>query len=107
MTPRALTSATTGTVHFMGVAGAGMISLAELFLRSGLSVTGCDLSPDQALRTLGPLGAEVMKGHDPAHVEGVSALVVTAAVPPDHPEILRARELGLPEGDLSTLETPS
>jgi UDP-N-acetylmuramate--alanine ligase len=80
----------------MGVSGAGMISLAELFLRSGLSVTGCDLVPEPARRTLAPLGGEVLEGHDPAHVEEASALVVTAAVPPDHPEILRARELGLP-----------
>jgi UDP-N-acetylmuramate--alanine ligase len=96
MTAQPLSSATTGTVHFMGVAGAGMISLAELFLRSGLSVTGCDLSPREAAQALTPLGARVLSGHDPEHVEDISALVVTAAVPSDHPEILRARELGVP-----------
>ena len=41
-----------GPVHFVGVAGAGMISLAELFARSGLSVTGCDVQPDPAARAL-------------------------------------------------------
>jgi UDP-N-acetylmuramate--alanine ligase len=85
-----------GPVHFMGIAGAGMISLAELLARSGFAVTGCDLQPDPAARALSSLGCEVFAGHDPAHVEGASALVFTAAVPGDHPEVLRARELGLP-----------
>ena len=85
-----------GLVHFMGVAGAGMISLAELFARSGLSVTGCDLQADPAARSLSSCGCEVFSGHDPIHVEDASALVITAAVSSDHPEIRRARELGIP-----------
>ena len=32
-----------GPIHLMGVGGAGMEPLAELLLRSGGSVTGCDL----------------------------------------------------------------
>lgn len=85
-----------GTVHFMGAAGAGMISLAELFARSGIQVTGCDLHPDPAVRALEAWGCHVDAGHDPGHLDGVSALVITAAVSEDHPEILRARELGIP-----------
>ncbi len=85
-----------GAVHFMGVAGAGMISLAELFARNGLAVTGCDLQPDPAARALSSWGCRIFSGHDPAHVDDVSAVIVTAAVPNDHPEILRAREKGIP-----------
>ncbi len=85
-----------GVVHFMGVAGAGMISLAELMARNGFSVTGCDLLPDAASRALSTFGCEIDSDHDPRHVEGASALVITAAVPQDHPEILKARELGIP-----------
>jgi UDP-N-acetylmuramate--alanine ligase len=85
-----------GPVHFMGIAGAGMVSLAELLLRSGLPVTGCDLQPGPAARALSSLGCEVVQGHDPRHVDRACALVVTAAVPPEHPEILCARELGIP-----------
>jgi UDP-N-acetylmuramate--alanine ligase len=96
MTLPAAFASSNGLIHFMGIAGAGMISLAELFARSGLSVTGCDLQPDPATRALSSWGCEVFSGHDPAHVENASALVVTAAVPLDHPEIQRARELGIP-----------
>ena len=85
-----------GPAHFMGVAGAGMIALAELLLRSGQEVTGCDIQADPAARSLARFGATIYQGHDPAHVEGAAALVVTPAVPPDHPEILRATERGIP-----------
>jgi UDP-N-acetylmuramate--alanine ligase len=37
-----------------------------------------------------------MQGHEPSHVDGVRAVVVTAAVPRDHPELERARALGVP-----------
>jgi UDP-N-acetylmuramate--alanine ligase len=80
----------------MGIAGAGMISLAELFARSGLSVTGCDLRANPAARALSSWGCELFSGHDPVHVENASALVVTAAIPSDHPEIQKARDLGIP-----------
>jgi UDP-N-acetylmuramate--alanine ligase len=38
----------------------------------------------------------VWRGHDPSHLEGARAVVVTAAVPSDHPELQKARALGLP-----------
>lgn len=96
MSFRTALSQAEGPVHFMGVAGAGMIALAELLLRSGQEVTGCDLQAGPVARALTRFGATVYQGHDPAHVEGASALVITSAIPPDHPEILRARELGIP-----------
>jgi len=48
-----------GPIHFMGVAGAGMISLAELLLRSGREVTGCDAQADPAARALASCGGTV------------------------------------------------
>ena len=88
--------ATRGPVHFMGAGGSGMCALAELLLRSGGRVSGCDLKDSVALRDLARLGAPVFVGHDVRHLDGASALVVTSAVPPSHPEVVRARELGLP-----------
>ncbi|MCG6987427.1 MAG: UDP-N-acetylmuramate--L-alanine ligase [Gemmatimonadetes bacterium] len=88
--------AVSGTVHFVGVGGAGMCALAALLLRHGGRVSGCDVKDSQALRDLEGLGATVAVGHDSAHVEDASAVVVTAAVSPTHPEILRALERGIP-----------
>jgi len=79
----------------MGIGGAGMSALALLARRRGVSVSGCDPDPAGAA-DVALLGAQVEQGHDPAHVEGVRAVIVTAAVPADHPELLRARALGIP-----------
>lgn len=91
---RALSSS--GAVHFMGVGGAGMYPLAELVIRAGGRVSGCDAKESRAVHALRTLGAEISVGHDPAHLEDASALVVTAAVPPTHPEIATARDRGIP-----------
>jgi UDP-N-acetylmuramate--alanine ligase len=82
-------------VHFMGIAGAGMSALALIARRRGVSITGCDSDPSGAA-DLVALGARVWQGHDPAHLAGARAVVVTAAVPTDHPELARARAMGLP-----------
>ena len=82
-------------VHFVGIAGAGMSGLAELFVRRGVTVSGCDATGDPT-GDLGRLGIAVGTGHDPAHLEGVRAVVVTSALPKTHPELERARELGIP-----------
>lgn len=82
-------------VHFMGIGGAGMSALALIALRRGVVVTGCDPAPAGAA-DVAALGAAVFPEHDPSHLDGARALVVTAAVRRDHPELLRAQELGLP-----------
>jgi UDP-N-acetylmuramate--alanine ligase len=83
-------------VHFMGVGGAGMCALAELVIRTGGRVSGCDLKEGTALADLRRLGAEVRVGHDAAHIMGAAALVITSAVPKDHPELVAARNAGIP-----------
>ena len=82
-------------IHFMGIAGAGMSGLALLAKEQGVTITGCDNDPTGAA-DLAALGVEIWRGHDPGHVAGARALVVTAAVPGDHPELKRARALGVP-----------
>jgi len=82
-------------VHFVGIAGAGMSALAELLARRGISVTGCDASPNRN-EALEQLRIDVQPRHDPAHVVGAQAVVATSAMQRDHPELARARELGIP-----------
>jgi len=72
-----------------------MRALAELLARRGVAVTGCDANPGPT-EDLEGLGIEVLKGHSPEHVAGTRELIVTSAMPKDHPEIVRARELGIP-----------
>ena len=82
-------------VHFVGIAGAGMRALAELLARRGVVVTGCDANPG-ATADLQALGIEVARGHSPEHVIGARELIVTSAMARNHPELERARELGVP-----------
>ena len=87
--------ARSGTVHFVGIGGAGMSALAEALVRAGGSVTGCDVNPHNA-RALFGKRIDVAAGHDPAHVENASAVVTTSAVRAEHPELVAARARGIP-----------
>ena len=82
-------------VHFVGIAGAGMSALAELFVRRGVNVTGSDTSaagnPD-----LEALGITVHRGHSADFVTGARALVVSSAIAAEHVEVAAAVALGLP-----------
>ncbi|MGQ0714078.1 MAG: UDP-N-acetylmuramate--L-alanine ligase [Gemmatimonadaceae bacterium] len=94
-TAKLLDSTDPRPVHFVGIAGAGMSALAELFVRRGIRVTGCDANIAGAA-DLERIGITVTQGHDPSHVDAARALVVTSAMPKDHPELERARALGRP-----------
>jgi len=82
-------------VHFMGVGGAGMSALAILACRRGVIITGCDTDLAGAQDVIAA-GARVELGHSPSHVSGSRAVVVTAAVPDTHPELVAARKAGIP-----------
>ena len=82
-------------IHFMGIAGAGMSALAELFVKRGITITGCDRDEAGAARVR-DAGLPAVCPHDAAHVDGARAVVVTSAVKKDHPELERAHALGIP-----------
>ena len=90
-----MSNSDTRPIHFVGIAGAGMRALAELLVRRGVAVSGCDANPGR-VEDLEALGITVLRGHSPEHVDAASELVVTSAMNRNHPEIARARELGIP-----------
>ena len=78
-----------------------MSGLALLARKRGVAVTGCDRDPSaagalEAVADVRRAGGVVFAGHSPEHVEQARALVVSSAVPRDHPEVERARALGIP-----------
>ncbi|HUR20464.1 MAG TPA: Mur ligase domain-containing protein, partial [Vicinamibacterales bacterium] len=85
-----------GPLHFVGIGGAGMSALAELALHLGVQVTGCDTQLTEVAERLRQMGAEIWQGHDPAHVENAGAVITTAAVSSDSPELRAARALKIP-----------
>jgi len=72
-----------------------MSALALIARHLGVTITGCDSDPAGAA-DLAALGVQVWRGHDPGHLNDARAVVVTAAVPPDHAELQRARALAIP-----------
>jgi UDP-N-acetylmuramate--alanine ligase len=85
-----------GPVHFIGIGGIGMSGIAEIMLRIGYTVQGSDAKASANTERLSGLGAKIFIGHDPAHVEGASAIVYSTAVKPDNVEMVAGRERRLP-----------
>lgn len=96
MTGRAnLTAADLGSVHFMGIGGAGMSGIARIMAMRGIAVSGCDLKDSRALTSLRALGVKTEVGHDPKHLDGVQTLVYSSAIRPSVSEFASAQEQGI------------
>ena len=87
---------TVQSLHLQGAGGVGMCGMAEVLSSRGLTISGCDLAENERTRRLTELGMAIHLGHDPSHLEGIDALVISAAVSGDDPEVQAARERGLP-----------
>jgi UDP-N-acetylmuramate--alanine ligase len=83
-------------LHFVGIGGAGMSGIAEVLSTLRYRVTGSDVAEGATTRRLRALGIDVAIGHRAEHVEGADAVVVSSAVAPDNPEVVAARERGMP-----------
>lgn len=83
-------------LHFVGIGGEGMSGIAEVMLNLGYVVSGSDLSKSAVTERLQSLGARVFCGHDKKHIRGADAVVISSAVHEDNPEVVAARELGIP-----------
>ena len=84
--------------HLIGIGGVSMSSLGEVLHGMGIIITGSDLNDSNPnVSSLRSKGIEVMIGHNAENIsEDMDFIVRTAAVHDDNPEIIRARELGLP-----------
>src|SRR6204780_377148 len=83
-------------VHFVGIGGIGMSSLAEVLLDMGYPVTGSDLKLSPTTERLTERGAVVYEGHAAANLAGAKMVVYSPAVRPENPEIAEARRRKLP-----------
>lgn len=80
----------------LGIGGAGMSALARLLASMGTRVAGFDATESPTTDRLREEGIPVTigPGHDAA--DHAQVLIVTAAIPKDHPALTRAQILGLP-----------
>jgi UDP-N-acetylmuramate--alanine ligase len=83
-------------VHFIGIGGSGMSGIAEVLINLGFTVTGSDIARQETTKRLEELGARIFYGHDPANPTGADLVVVSSAIREDNPELLAAKEMGIP-----------
>jgi len=79
--------------HLVGIAGAGMRSLADVLFEAGWQISGSDANCDAAIESR----FAVSRLHQAAAIDPALHLVVhSEAVPVKNAELVRARKLGLP-----------
>ncbi|MGE4557761.1 MAG: UDP-N-acetylmuramate--L-alanine ligase [Desulfovibrionaceae bacterium] len=83
-------------IHMVGIGGSGMCGIAEVLLTMGFTVTGSDLNMSSTVQRLKRLGAQVYIGHGPQNVGGADVLVKSTAIPMSNPEVVEAKERGIP-----------
>ena len=83
-------------IHFIGIGGSGMCPLAEILLTWGYEITGSDNNTGDNIDKLRGLGVKVTLGQKPENLEGAEIIVYTAAILKDNPELVAAKESGIP-----------
>ena len=89
-------------VHMIGIGGVSMSGIAEILVNWGFSVSGSDRSDSETLHVLRNAGIKIYVGHNAKNIEGADCVVYTAAIHPDNPEFVHAKELGIPLIERST-----
>ena len=84
-------------IHFIGIGGISMSGLAEILLGRGFHITGSDSQDSALLTRLRNKGAEIFIGQSADNIKNdCEAVVYTAAIHPDNPEFVAAKEAGIP-----------
>ncbi len=90
-------------IHFIGIGGSGMCPLAEILHAQGHYLTGSDNNESDTLKRIRGLGIPVTMGQKAENIEGADMVVYTAALLPDNPELVAAKESGIPTFERSKL----
>jgi UDP-N-acetylmuramate--alanine ligase len=84
-----------GPVHFIGIGGSGMNSVASVLLELGFEVSGSDRNDGKYLQALKARGARVHVGHRAEQLGNARTVVTTQAIRDTNPELAEARARGL------------
>lgn len=83
-------------IHFIGIGGIGMSGIAEVLCNLGFAVSGSDIKKSKNTDRLEAMGMTVTEGHLAENVGDAQVVVYSSAVRPDNPEVLAAKEKGIP-----------
>jgi len=84
------------SIHLVGIGGIGMSGIGEVLLSKGYRVSGSDLKTSDITRRLASLGGVIHEGHSAENAAGADVVVVSSAVSSDNPEVVAARNAGVP-----------
>lgn len=90
-------------VHFIGIGGAGMCPLAEILHNKGYQLSGSDNNESNTLKRIRSYGIPVVLGQRAENIEGAELIVYTAAILPTNPELVAAKNSGIPTVERSVL----
>ena len=90
-------------LHFVGIGGSGMCPMAEILFHKGYQLTGSDINESDTLDRIRSYGIPVSMGHKAANIGDAQAVVYTAACKADNPELVAARERGIPTLERSVM----
>jgi len=79
-----------------GIGGAGMSAIALVLKGMGYSVRGSDIKDSRYTALLKKEGIEVMIGHDSRNIEGSDIVIYSTAIPGNNPELVKAKDSGIP-----------
>lgn len=83
-------------LHFSGIGGSGMSGLARMARKRGAHVTGSDKGGGPAVLALQQEGFDIsLEQTETSLPWGTEALVISAAIKNDHPEVVEARRRNL------------
>lgn len=83
-------------IHMIGIGGISMSGIAEILLNWGFTVSGSNNVDSELLHDLSKAGITVYIGHDKKNIIGADCVVYSAAINKKNPELVYARELGIP-----------
>jgi UDP-N-acetylmuramate--alanine ligase len=83
-------------IHFVGIGGVGMSGIGEILLNLGFTVSGSDLEKNPVTERLAKRGARIRIGHAARNIAGCDVVVVSSAIDPANPEVVAARQKGIP-----------
>lgn len=83
-------------IHIVGIGGVSMRALACVLHDRGIRITGSDISATVFTEELVAQGITVYIGHKAENVGKADCVIRTAAAHDDNPEIIYAREHGIP-----------
>ncbi len=84
-------------IYFIGIGGISMSGLAEILFDEGFQVMGSDMKKSELTDRLEQKGIKVEYGQRASNIPADTQVVVyTAAIHPDNPEFVAAKEMGIP-----------